>query len=155
MASGTPCQDLPSLLHGCQGYKRIKVAVDHDHVSPSLGHPDGALLRGHPVHVPLWPYSHAGGHGFPPGQSDLSGPLHLLNVFEVLAQKKSTPVSLNTLSCFLNSAWTSTLVFPPSEGPSLVSNLAGMGVGGGNILKTKRLIQSRTKQFSLSLATLS
>ena len=53
-------------------------------VSPGPGHPDGALRGAHPVHVPLGPDAHAGPHRQRGLQTLLDGPLHLLDVLEIL-----------------------------------------------------------------------
>ena len=53
-------------------------------MSPGPGHPDGALRGGHPVHVPLGPDAHAGPHRQRGLQTLLDGPLHLLDVLEIL-----------------------------------------------------------------------
>ena len=56
-------------------------------MSPGPGHPDGALRGGHPVHVPLGPDAHAGSHREGGLQTLLNGPLHLLDVLEILRNK--------------------------------------------------------------------
>merc|ERR1719154_72055 len=76
------------LAHAVQGDKRVKVAIDANDVSPGPGHPDGALRGGHPVHVPLGPDTHAGPHRQRGLQTLLDSPLHLLDVLEILTQKK-------------------------------------------------------------------
>ena len=53
-------------------------------VCPGPGHPDGALCGGDPVHVPLRPDAHAGPHRERGLQTLLDGPLHLLDMLEIL-----------------------------------------------------------------------
>ena len=59
-------------------------------VCPGPGHPDGALCGGDPVHVPLRPDAHAGPHRERGLQTLLDGPLHLLDMLEILTQEKMT-----------------------------------------------------------------
>ena len=57
------------------------------YIGPGPGHPDGALRCGHPVHVPLGPDAHAGAHGQTGLGALLYGPLHLLDMLEILTQE--------------------------------------------------------------------
>ena len=60
---------------------------------PGPGHPDGALRCGHPVHVPLGPDAHAGAHGQTGLGALLYGPLHLLDMLEILTQQEEMTLS--------------------------------------------------------------
>ena len=60
---------------------------------PGPGHPDGALRCGHAVHVPLGPDAHAGAHGQTGLGALLYGPLHLLDMLEILTQQEEMTLS--------------------------------------------------------------
>ena len=66
----------------------VTIRTTPTYIGPGPGHPDGALRCGHPVHVPLGPDAHAGAHGQPGLGALLYGPLHLLDMLEILTQEE-------------------------------------------------------------------